>query len=231
MWSRTGLDLVLDPRTRNSKPTQPQRNTQFFHDNKWSGAQIYYSCRWWHVWQNNSSWQNSKIFIQCNNSKEMICQIDCNNRLQPFSICGLLKMLSGNAELCTDKQSTDNRLIVFRIPFTEMSEIVLGHKLKKRPDHAIFWKCFIQILSNLPYRIKYQDLKAWNQTVTALCKMKIFLPVTSARAICLLATYGDQPPHRVVKWQNSAAPLSLLSIPVCRWEHLSHTNIREAGSP
>lgn len=85
----------------------------------------------------------------------MICQIDCNNSLQPFSICGLLKTLSGSAALCTAELSTDKRLIVFKIPFTETSEIVLGRKLKKSPDHIIFWKFFIQILSNLPYRIQY----------------------------------------------------------------------------
>lgn len=61
----------------------------------------------------------------------MTCQIDCNNGLQPFSIYGLLKMLSGNAEPCNTEISTDKRLIVFKIPFIETSEIVLGCKLKK----------------------------------------------------------------------------------------------------
>lgn len=40
-------------------------------------------------------------------------------------------MLSGNAELCNTEVSTDKRLIVFKIPFIETSEIVLGRKLKK----------------------------------------------------------------------------------------------------
>lgn len=162
MWSRTGLDLVLDPRTRNSKPTQPQRNTQFFHDNKWSGAQIYYSCRWWHVWQNNSSWQNSKIFIQCNNSKEMICQIDCNNRLQPFSICGLLKMLSGNAELCTDKQSTDNRLLFLGYLYWDVRNSPWT-QAKKTSRPCYFLEVFHPNIkqSSLPYKIpRLKSLKS-----------------------------------------------------------------------
>lgn len=41
-------------------------------------------------------------------------------------------MLSGNAELCTAELSTVKRLIVFKIPFIEMLEIVLRHKLKKK---------------------------------------------------------------------------------------------------
>lgn len=41
-------------------------------------------------------------------------------------------MLSGNAELCTAELSTVKRLIVFKIPFIETLEIVLGHKLKKK---------------------------------------------------------------------------------------------------
>lgn len=146
--------LVLDSGTKNSKLTQLHRNIKFFYDHKWSVAQIYYSLRWWHVWQNNSSWQDSKIFMQCNNSKEIICQTDCNNSLQPFPICGLLKMLSGNIEFCTAELSTDKRLIVFKIPFIETSEIVLGCKLKKSPDYIIFLNFLIQTLSNLPYHIQ-----------------------------------------------------------------------------
>jgi len=59
---------------------------------------------------------------------------------------------------------TDNRLTVSKIPFTTASEIVFGHKIqqkkKKSPDLVIFWKSFIQTVSDLPYHIKYQDLKA-----------------------------------------------------------------------
>lgn len=40
-------------------------------------------------------------------------------------------MLSGNAEPCNTELSTDKRLIVFKIPFIETSEIVLRSKLKK----------------------------------------------------------------------------------------------------
>lgn len=39
-------------------------------------------------------------------------------------------MLSGNAELCTAELSTDIRLTGFKIPFLEMSEVVLGSELK-----------------------------------------------------------------------------------------------------
>lgn len=188
---------------QNSKCTQLHRNTKFFYDHKWSEAQIYYSLRWWHVWQNNSSWQDSKIFMQYNNSKETICQIDCNNSLQPFSICGLLKMLSGNVELCTAESSTDKRLIVFMIPFTEASEIVLECKLKKTCQTTLFAGSFPSKYEAIFFTIyNNQALKAWNQMVTSPCKINIFFQVTLARAY---KTNMESPPHKVIKWQNSRA--------------------------
>lgn len=197
---------------QNSKSTQVHRNTKFFYDHKWSGAQIYYSLRWWHVWQNNSSWQDSKIFMQYNNSKEMICQIDCNNSLQPFSICGLLKMLSGNVEpwvlcsqlssLLTAEFSTDKRLIVFMIPFTETSEIVLGRKLKKNCQTTLFAGSFPSKYEAIILTIyNHQDLKAWNQIVTSLCKINIFFQVTLARAYMT----NMETNHHIKWWQNSKA--------------------------
>jgi len=41
-------------------------------------------------------------------------------------------MLCGNAELSTAELSTDKTHTVFKIPFTETSEIDLGRKLKKK---------------------------------------------------------------------------------------------------
>lgn len=132
----------------------------------------------------------------------MTCQIDCNNGLQPFSIYGLLKMLSGNAEPCNTELSTDKRLIVLKIPFIETSEIVLRSKLKKinSPHCIIFWK----MLSTLPYSIQWPRHKSLKSN----CYRSLHFLVTLAWGYMMNmeSNHHTEWSHNGTQQQNSCRP-------------------------